>query len=656
MLPTKTESGLQNEDEFTDAASEDASTWTSLECATCDAMTRVTTSELIPGNTISCRQCWQPLTVPHSDSEAQGLGEARQIVARRVAKQDSDDTQHDSETVSDVERLAKTKRSRRHALEVRTQIASSSKDSSSAPNESDLSGESAASPNDAEPSDQVEPIDAAEVAQIQIETEPEEADAQGWSLVKRGLERRRDDFAGAIVSVVVHMLLWLMLAAIVMQFKDPWGQSAFNLSFSEQPADLDSTAIEQAQRAEDALQDDAFVPMQNVRVDHLVAGVKGSGAQAAGKTDFVMPTSSDDFQFGTADMKWAIESGSGFVGRTPENRKKLALQSGGTAESEDAVELGLKWLAKTQLENGSWDFSTGKGRDVLGRPTVGVGKHEPMAATAMALMCFLGAGYTHQAEKYQDEIQQGLKFLMSKQKRTGDARGRGDMYSHGLVSIALCEAYGMTGDKKLKEPAQTSLDFIEEAQNQIGGWRYQPKQAGDTSIVGWQVMAIASGRMAGLETKRIVTSRAVKFLDVVFNKKNGLYGYTSATKSSYGANTAIGTLCRMYLHFGFDRDAMNKSVAETAKYNPTGNDLYARYYAIQVLHHVGGPVWEKWNPKCRDHLVDRQTKSGTNKGSWSPASKWASRGGRRHYETCFSIMCLEVYYRHMPIYKRAAFQ
>lgn len=111
----------------------------------------------------------------------------------------------------------------------------------------------------------------------------------------------------------------------------------------------------------------------------------------------------------------------------------------------------------------------------------------------------------------------------------------------------------------------------------------------------------------------------------------------------------------MYLHFGFDPNIMKKSILETAKLDPVGNDLYNQYYAMQVLHHVGGSIWRTWNARCRDHLVKLQVKSAAHAGSWQPLSGWSSGVGR-HYETCLSIMCLEVYYRHLPIYKDAAFQ
>ena len=38
------------------------------------------------------------------------------------------------------------------------------------------------------------------------------------------------------------------------------------------------------------------------------------------------------------------------------------------------------------------------------------------------------------------------------------------------LTIALCELYGMTDDKKLKEAAQRALDYCYKTQSPQGGW------------------------------------------------------------------------------------------------------------------------------------------------------------------------------------------
>ena len=72
------------------------------------------------------------------------------------------------------------------------------------------------------------------------------------------------------------------------------------------------------------------------------------------------------------------------------------------------------------------------------------------------------------------------------------------MYSHGLATIALCEAYGLTGDKQVGVAAQKAVNFIVKAQNAAdGGWRYYPGDAGDTSVFGWQLMALKARKWPG---------------------------------------------------------------------------------------------------------------------------------------------------------------
>ena len=55
----------------------------------------------------------------------------------------------------------------------------------------------------------------------------------------------------------------------------------------------------------------------------------------------------------------------------------------------------------------------------------------------------------------------------------------------------------MTHDRNLLVPARAALNFICYAQDPNGGgWRYQPREKGDTSMLGWQLMALKSGHMA----------------------------------------------------------------------------------------------------------------------------------------------------------------
>ncbi|MGL6095754.1 MAG: prenyltransferase/squalene oxidase repeat-containing protein, partial [Fimbriiglobus sp.] len=159
-------------------------------------------------------------------------------------------------------------------------------------------------------------------------------------------------------------------------------------------------------------------------------------------------------------------------------KARLIQEGGGNAASEAAVARGLIWLAKQQKPNGSW-VCDGSSRD------------EVIAATGTSLLPFLAAGQTHKPfkeNKHQKTVETGLDYLIRSQRPDGSFSGAKTMYGHGIATLALCEAYGMTADKrKLLAPAQKAISYICAAQAPDGSWGYQPGTNGDTSITGWQV-------------------------------------------------------------------------------------------------------------------------------------------------------------------------
>ncbi len=337
-------------------------------------------------------------------------------------------------------------------------------------------------------------------------------------------------------------------------------------------------------------------------------------------------------------------------------RKAAVASMGGSEGSEAAVAAALKWLAAHQERDGGWDFDHTRG------PCKGQCTHpgsiQPSrnGATAMALLPFLGAGQTHKEGAYKEVVERGLTFLIRNMKL---ANGMGDLsdtggrlYSHGLASIALCEAYAMTQDPVLLQPSQLAVNFIVYAQDPVGGgWRYEPQQPGDTSVLGWQLMACKSARMAYLKVPNKTFVGASRFLDFVQDQGGAQYGYT--IPSGAPSTSAVGLLCRMYLGWKHDAPALKAGVEYLHQIGPTENEYY-NYYATQVMRHYGGEYWTAWNAKLRDQLVSSQDQKGHAKGSWFfPKATYSDRGGRL-YCTSMATMMLEVYYRHMPIYGKQA--
>lgn len=344
-----------------------------------------------------------------------------------------------------------------------------------------------------------------------------------------------------------------------------------------------------------------------------------------------------------------------FGGRLSFGKQAAIKKYGGTAESEAAVNAGLKWLEKIQNRDGSWSFNRpGEGAEA------GRLRSTDMGATSLALLCYLGAGHTHKGYgKYQKTVADGVKYLMksAQEDRTsadmrGDFQGNSGMYVQGLATICVCEASALEpSDIKLKRLARKAIRFIEKTQDKKGGgWRYEPREEGDTSVVGWQVMALQSAKTGDIAVSRQTGYRVKKFLDSVQTHDGSRYGY-QPNRDGTPSMTAVGLLCRMYMGWRRDQSSLKDGIAYLTMMGPHSEDMYYNYYATQVIHHWGGQEWQKWNAVMRNQLVSRQITNGPAAGSWSPRDPHANSGGQI-YETALCLLTLEIYYRHLPIYRQ----
>jgi hypothetical protein len=366
---------------------------------------------------------------------------------------------------------------------------------------------------------------------------------------------------------------------------------------------------------------------------------------------------------------------------TPESKQALLDFYGGTPESEAAVMRGLKWLAEHQQADGSWSLKE-YGKGIAGCDCQGAketGADDCLTAgTAFGVLPFLGAGVTHnrapshppELAAYQKVVEQGLMFLARNQTRGKDKNDKkdgflgGSMYAHTLGTIALCEAYGLAADDRtkpsLKISAQLAIKYLLNAQHEAGGgWRYGPGQAGDMSVTGWVFLAIRTAQLTGIDVLKPPLVRAGRFVDSCAvgppEAKNSRYAYTPGQPEKL-ALTAAGLLTRQYLGWRRDEPDLIAGAQYLMKSLPpeSGTNvgaLYYYYYATQVLHHLEGPDFDLWNHRMREHLIRTQQLTGHRTGSWNPEG--ADHGGRggRMYSTAMALLTLQVYYRHLPMYR-----
>ncbi len=339
-----------------------------------------------------------------------------------------------------------------------------------------------------------------------------------------------------------------------------------------------------------------------------------------------------------------------FSGRIGVERQRLLEQYGGTPETENAVEQGLRWLSRQQGDDGSWSLQ--------GPYEDGASRENRTAATAMALIAFTGDGHTHQAGDYRQNVEKGFHWLVNQQDEAGRfARkelSHHQAYTQAQASIALSECYALTGDPTLKEPAQLAIRYAEDAQGPVGGWRYSPGAAGDLSVTGWYVMALQTGLAAKLTIDRSRIDKTMDFLNTVQTDDDGaLYGYLPDLEATAGM-TAEGLLCRQYLGWPHDHQGLGRGVTRLAnewRFDSNNMDVYYWFHASQAIRHHGGIPWLAWNESMRVELPGLQIQAGPEAGSWDPQpDRWGKSTGGRLFTTCFAIYCLEVYYRHQPLY------
>lgn len=360
--------------------------------------------------------------------------------------------------------------------------------------------------------------------------------------------------------------------------------------------------------------------------------------------------------------------------RLEPNRSLRAQRSGASVASEAAVERALVWLARHQDADGRWDAAIG--RDANDLPIRGEDDytvHCPpgdvcfgpchyweadTALTGLALLAYLGAGYTHQDGKHAETVRKGLDYLLSVQKRDGDLRGPSravGMYCHAMAALALCEAYALTGDSALRGPVERAVGFLVQSRSTNNmSWRYLPGAIdGDTSILGWVILVLKSAREVGVSIPANVPEGATRWLRLVERGSGGGLATYQPGKPVTPTMTAEAWVCRQFLGVGGAGKASDEAATFLLDHAPGRDEynIYYWYYGTLAMFQRGGEDWTRWNSSIRDELVRRQRLEGHASGSWDPDPTQYGRYGGRIYTTALATLSLEVYYRYLRLYE-----
>jgi len=306
-----------------------------------------------------------------------------------------------------------------------------------------------------------------------------------------------------------------------------------------------------------------------------------------------------------------------------------------TPETRLAVQRGLAYLAQSQAEDGSFGGTR-------------FPKH--VGITALGCLAFMADGHMPGRGEYGDHVEGGLNFILNNATESGliaADTSHGPMYGHGFATLCLGEAYGMTGDPRLREALQKAVRLIVTTQNHEGGWRYQPRPFdADISVTICQVMAMRSARNAGLSVPKETIDRAIAYVRQCQNPADGGFKYMLNSGGSAFPRSAAG-VAALYYAGVYEDDALEKGLAymqsgpDQITFRSGGHYFYGHYYAAQAMFLAGGDHWRQWFPQVREQLLTHQ----------QPDGSWASGHGQP-YGTAMSLLILQIPNRLLPIFQK----
>ncbi len=351
-----------------------------------------------------------------------------------------------------------------------------------------------------------------------------------------------------------------------------------------------------------------------------------------------------------------------------EDSHLVASREGADPETVAAAERGLKWLARTQTDEGCWigkiGFKLNQNYEVESDsvPHVGV--------TALAAMAFLAGGHLPERGEYGGTIDRATRYILScVDDGSGFISSHGSrMYSHAFATLYLAEVMGMSKNPEVREKLQRSVDLIVRSQNAVGSWRYEPLAVeSDMSITVCQLMALRSARNVGIKVPRSTIDRAVDYVrksyvagdepadnfgpldDYYFLKKGSFkYQLLDSTRSSF-ALTAAG-IASLYNAGVYSDNRLDESLAVLwNSYSLLDNRKshfffwYGQYYAVQAFYVAGDPWWPRYWQRIRKDLLTTQLRDGS----------WANDvGPGPAFSTAVASIILQVPYRYLPILQR----
>jgi hypothetical protein len=492
------------------------------------------------------------------------------------------------------------------------------------------------------------------------------------------IERRIGALPWWVISAVIHSVIFLLATLIGVAVPPPETDEVTIMSDVAKKKEPEYEKMKKRDVFKSTHEVEADTKVENPVVVHEKAEVSDhfetendvDTQSARGNEDAI-----SDIPLGGTGVVGSMGVGGGgmagvFGYREGGGKRKAVARFGGSKATESAVEAALRWLARHQEADGHWD------------PTKWDKGAGPVGMTGLALLAFLGAGHTEKAGKFRDNVRRAQQWLIAhpekmRKKYPWEKRGKGDyrcsLYEQGMAGLALAEAFGMSRNKEVGKAAQDAIDYILKAQGPYEAWNYHSKKGkagrNDTSVSGWNLMALKSAKIAGLKVDHAGFQGCMRWLEAATRRSDGRCAYAGTVTAARKGNgsmamCAAGVLMRQFMGVQRDDPILQKAAVTMGKHqpiweagNPRSVNFYYWYYGTLCMFQMGGKHWTQWNKNMKKSLVDNQRKGGPMDGSandvdgsWDPIGGGHVPRGGRVFSTALGALSLEVYYRYLPVY------
>lgn len=363
------------------------------------------------------------------------------------------------------------------------------------------------------------------------------------------------------------------------------------------------------------------------------------------------------------------------------------------AVTDPSIHEGLRWLAAHRSANGGWEAagfpSWCGGVPHAGPKADGGGRAQhDIGVTGLALCAFLGAGYADRGEhEFAPVVKAGLTYLKGVQDAQGSFatnRRPRHLYDHGAASLAMVEAFAMTGDPDWQACAQKALDFVASARDPHFGWGYGSGYLSDTFTTSWMAHVLGCARWANADSVRRglapplrIDEQAYPGIHAWFEKMTDPdYGRTGYRSRGQGPdrnpgledkfpndNSEAPSAAAMFARIVIGQDPRKPGFPRAGDKLLRGRppvwdrymghiDMAYWYFGSLAVQQLGGMTWEQWKPALVKAIVPAQRKDGdacSFRGSWDPIDPWGVEGGRI-YSTALMVMCLQSPYRYERLF------